>query len=78
MINREEAVRAFKEKFSQMTCEEREAYLKNMGLEFNDKAQINHQRLKAKPNKAVVILDRKNICAKAPRKRSAWRGKVIS
>ena len=37
MIDKKEVLEAFKEKFSKMTYEEQEAYLKKMGLAFQKK-----------------------------------------
>ena len=40
MIDKKEVLEAFKEKFSKMTYEEREAYLKKMGLAFQKNINI--------------------------------------
>ncbi len=75
MIDKNKALSAFKEKFSKMTYEEQEAYLKKMGLTFKKKADqsqgftvtLNKSKSKYKPivtvrkKSAVSLISKKKV-----------------
>lgn len=86
MINKDDTLRAFKEKFSKMTYEEQEAYLKKMGLTFEKKRKTQQTPCQLMPEQnffTVTVTPKQSVLRQVPsrigiRQRKPHRKKVVT